>query len=121
MGGKGEANPAFRWGVWSEPMGTWIEGEHRKEWCIRYARRINDAVHKHFQFQKMASDKVEQDLRDQITELQNIVVRQSNKLAAHEKDLADAAGELKVPLPEPGSMVAKLLHANVMLRKNYPR
>ena len=54
------------------------------------------------------------DAADRISELEA-------KLAVHEQDLADAAGELKVPLPEPGSMVAKLLHANVMLRKNYPR
>lgn len=33
------------------------------------------------------------------------------------RDLAEAAGELLVPLPEPGTPVAKLLAANVILRR----
>lgn len=33
------------------------------------------------------------------------------------KDMEDAAGELMVELPQPGTVIAKLLHANVMLRK----
>ena len=37
-------------------------------------------------------------------------------LAVHEKDLAAAAGECTVPIPEPGSHLAKLLRANVRLR-----
>lgn len=39
------------------------------------------------------------------------------KLAAALNDTADAAGELLVPIPEPGTMVAKLLAANAIMRR----
>ena len=35
------------------------------------------------------------------------------------KDLEDAAGELLVELPEPGTVTAKLLSANVLLRRKF--
>ena len=39
------------------------------------------------------------------------------QIAAHETDLADAAGKLLVPIPMPGTETAKLLRANVLLRR----
>lgn len=39
------------------------------------------------------------------------------KLSLALKDIADAAGELMVPLPEPGTLTAKLLAANSILRR----
>lgn len=39
------------------------------------------------------------------------------RAAVFEKDLSDAAGELLVDVPEPGSVVAKLLTANILLRR----
>lgn len=39
-----------------------------------------------------------------------------SKLAQHEQDLKDAATDLMVPMPEPGSQDAKMMHANVMMR-----
>lgn len=38
-------------------------------------------------------------------------------VAARDRDLADAAGDLPVPVPEPGTPEAKLLAANVLLRR----
>lgn len=40
-----------------------------------------------------------------------------DELAKRHKDLAEAAGELKVVVPEPGTPVAQLLSANVLLRR----
>jgi hypothetical protein len=37
-------------------------------------------------------------------------------LATHERDLQDAAGELMIPIPEPGTSAAKLLSANALMR-----
>lgn len=45
----------------------------------------------------------------------------SDRLAAHEADLAAAAGELLVPVPTPGTDAAKLLTANVLLRRENSR
>jgi hypothetical protein len=39
------------------------------------------------------------------------------RLDRHEADLAEAAGELMVPLPEPGSVAAKLMRANTIMRR----
>jgi hypothetical protein len=36
---------------------------------------------------------------------------------AYRKDLEDAAGELLIPLPEPGSDMAKMMTANALLRR----
>ncbi len=38
-----------------------------------------------------------------------------------QQDLKDAAGELVVPMPEPGTDMAKLLSANVILRQREER
>ncbi len=45
----------------------------------------------------------------------------SDRLAAHEAELAAAAGELLVSLPTPGTDAAKLLTANVLLRRENSR
>lgn len=34
-----------------------------------------------------------------------------------EQDFVDAAGELRIPIPEPGTVAAKLLAANILLQK----
>lgn len=41
---------------------------------------------------------------------------QAKELARHRKDLQEAAGELVIDFPAPGSVEAKLLRANVLLR-----
>jgi hypothetical protein len=38
------------------------------------------------------------------------------QLAIHEQDLTDAAGELMIQVPEPGTDIAKMMHANRMLK-----
>ena len=57
------------------------------------------------------------DLEDLPTyeELWNENRENTAKLSKHEKDLADAAGELLIDIPAPGTDTAKLLHANRML------
>lgn len=45
----------------------------------------------------------------------------TDRFAAHEADLAAAAGELLVPVPTPGTDAAKLLTANVLLRRENSR
>ncbi len=40
---------------------------------------------------------------------------------AHEKDVRDAAGEYLVPIPTPGTPMAKLLTANVLMRRDDQR
>lgn len=45
----------------------------------------------------------------------------TDSLAAHEVDLAAAAGELLVPVPTPGTYTATLLIANVLLRRENSR
>jgi hypothetical protein len=45
----------------------------------------------------------------------------TDRLAAHEAELAAAAGELLVPVPTPGTDAAKLLTANVLLRRENSR
>lgn len=42
-------------------------------------------------------------------------------LAQYRQDLKDAAGKLAVPMPEPGTDMAKLLRANVLLRQREAR
>lgn len=45
------------------------------------------------------------------------IERLSQQLSAYEADINEAAGELMVPIPEPGTDASKMLHANVMMRK----
>lgn len=42
---------------------------------------------------------------------------ENERLMAIEADFKAAAGDVPIPLPEPGSDLAKLVHANVMMRK----
>ena len=55
-----------------------------------------------------------------VTHIREQYVKQHKKLVAelaqHRADLKAAAGELAVPIPEPGTVVAKLLRANSLLR-----
>lgn len=46
----------------------------------------------------------------------NLTRRMWSEIETHRADLSAAAGELLVPLPEPGSVTAKLLRANVLMR-----
>lgn len=43
--------------------------------------------------------------------------RLRNQVEAHERDFKDAAGSLVVELPEPGTVQAKLVSANVLMRR----
>lgn len=63
-------------------------------------------------------------LRHEIGQLQGVeadlrgeLVHFRGKLAGRETDFRDAAGEVMVPVPEPGTDMAKLLSANVLLRR----
>lgn len=44
-------------------------------------------------------------------------LRDMKELDAHRKDLEQAAGELMIDLPEPGTTIAKLLRANSIMRR----
>lgn len=55
--------------------------------------------------------------RELIERLRQGLENANELLQAHHKDLADAAGELMVPMPEPGTTMAKLLRANRLMRK----
>jgi hypothetical protein len=42
-------------------------------------------------------------------------------LAQMQKDMEDAAGELLMPIPEPGTDIAKLMSGNILLRRENER
>lgn len=56
-------------------------------------------------------------VEDAIVEIE----RMRGCVAAHEKDVRDAAGEYIVPIPTPGTPIAKLLAANVLMRRENAR
>lgn len=53
---------------------------------------------------------------DRVAQLETQVSILQAELAKHEQDLADAASELMVPVPEPNTLVASLVRANRILR-----
>jgi hypothetical protein len=62
-------------------------------------------------------DMVWRDVNKERCSLRAEVARLKAELASVRSDMEAAAGELLVPIPAPGTDVAKLLHANVMMRK----
>lgn len=65
---------------------------------------------------QIAEDHVLRDAAEHLEDFHTANQAQRERLAQHEKDLADAAVELPVPLPEPGTIAAKMLRANLLLR-----
>lgn len=49
--------------------------------------------------------------------LREIVVYYFRELAEHREDVRLASGELLIPIPEPGTETARLLRANVLMRR----
>lgn len=80
-----------------------------------------------------AKDALLGDLRDELINLRESIAKEGWELepsaalartpedagaevAKHRKDLADAAGELLLPIPEPGTPMAKMMRANRLMR-----
>jgi len=57
-------------------------------------------------------------VEDNYTEnVKQYVMQLEKSLDVHMQDLVDAAGELMVEMPEPGTVVSKLLRANNLMRR----
>lgn len=58
--------------------------------------------------------------RDSLATLRNAdavtIADLERQVAAYRQDMKDAAGELRIELPEPGTLISKMLIANVLLK-----
>ena len=76
--------------------------------CDEYAKELR--------FAKECKDAMAAERDDANKKLLNLDA-ELKRLQAIEADLIEASGELMIPLPEPGTDIAKLCHANIMMRK----
>lgn len=87
---------------------------------LAQAKRSYDAVAAHHEVKRQYRDLIEAHRRE-LAGWEAAHVALDRELAQCRQDLKDAAGELMVPMPEPGTDMAKLLSANVLLRQREAR
>jgi hypothetical protein len=60
-------------------------------------------------------------LREELAVAREIEKKLKNELAEARRDIEMAAGELMVAMPEPGTDMARVMHANAMMRRERDR
>lgn len=70
---------------------------------------------------RAAEELLDQRINEKRLEAKAIRLREQAEWSPEETDFAEAAGEFLVPMPEPGTPTAKLLSANVLLRRDNAR
>lgn len=104
------------------PYDTRLEQENAqlKEELAQAKRSYDGAVAAHHEAKSQYRDLIEAHRRE-LAGWEAAHVALDRELAQCRQDLKDAAGELMVPMPEPGTDMAKLLSANVLLRQREAR